>query len=78
MDYDLTLQQFDEIENKVERLIKVCKSLESSNLEMRNKIDQLNAELQKKVQAENSFAEEKALIRSKIDNLLVKLEEIED
>ena len=75
MDNEFFLSQFDQIEKKVEQLIVVCKSLEVTNLELSNKIKSLEEELQGKIEAEKKIAEEKALIRSKIDNLLVKLEE---
>ncbi len=75
---DLFLDQFKEIETKVEKLIEICKSLEDTNLKLSNKIKKLEEELQGKIEAENKFADEKALIRSKIDNLLVRLEEMTD
>ena len=76
MDNEFFLSQFDQIEKKVEQMIGVCKSLEVTNLELSNKIKSLEEELQGKIEAEEKIAEEKALIRSKIDNLLVKLEEL--
>jgi cell division septum initiation protein DivIVA len=76
LDNDFFWGQFDQIEKKVEQLIVVCKSLEVTNLELSNKIKSLEEELQGKIEAEKKIAEEKALIRSKIDNLLVRLEEI--
>ena len=76
MDNEFFLSQFDQIEKKVEQLIVVCKSLEVTNLELSNKIKSLEEELQGKIEAEKKIAEEKALIRSKIDNLLVRLEEL--
>lgn len=76
MENELILQQFDEIEKKVERLIEALKSLETSNRELEGKVKQLNMELQGKVEAEKSKNEERDLIRSKIDNLLIRLEEI--
>ena len=78
MDKDLFLDQFKEIETKVEKLIEICKSLEDTNLKLSNKIKNLEEELQGKIEAENKFADEKALIRSKIDNLLVRLDELTD
>lgn len=78
MDNELFLGQFEEIEKKVERLIEICKSLEVTNLKLSNKIKSLEEELQGKIEAENKFADEKALIRSKIDNLLVRLGELPD
>ena len=76
MDNVLILRQFEEIEQKVDRLIEICKSQEATNLELKNKIKRLEEEIQGKVEAERSYAEEKILIRSKIDGLLARLDEI--
>jgi len=76
LDNESILRQFEEIEKKVGSLIEVNKSLEATNLELRNKIKRLEEELQGKVEAENNYAEERALIRSKIDSLLVRLEDV--
>ena len=76
MDNEFFLSQFEEIEKKVENLIVVCNSLEVTNLELFNKIKSLEEELQGKIEAEKKIAQEKALIRSKVDNLLVRLEEL--
>lgn len=76
MNNEKILRQFDEIEQKVEKLIDVCKSLEATNLELNNKIEKLDQELQDKLETENNYQEERALIRSKIDSLLVRLEDI--
>lgn len=76
LDNEIFLVQFQEIEKKVEKLIEICKSLEVTNLKLSNKIKSLEEELQGKIEAEKKFADEKALIRSKIDNLLVRLDEL--
>ena len=76
MDNKDVIRQFEEIEHKVERVIEACKSHEATNLELINKIEGLEEELQKKTEAESKFLEERALIRSKIDSLLVRLEDI--
>ena len=76
MDNELILRQFEEIEKRVESLIKVNKSLEATNRELKSKIKGLEEELQAKVEAENNYLEERALIRSRIDSLLVRLEDI--
>jgi uncharacterized coiled-coil DUF342 family protein len=78
LDNEFILKQFEEIEKKVENLINVCKSFETTNLELKNKIERLEGELQGKVEAENNYTQERALIRSKIDSLLEKLEDITD
>jgi protein-arginine kinase activator protein McsA len=64
------------LKKKVEKLIDINKSLEETSLESRNKIKRLEEELQGKVDAETNYTQEKALIRSKIDSLLVRLEDI--
>jgi peptidoglycan hydrolase CwlO-like protein len=76
LDNKIILKQFEEIEKKVEKLVDVYKSLEAKNLELKNKINGLEEELQGKVDAETNYTQEKALIRSKIDSLLVRLEDI--
>lgn len=78
MDNDIILRQFQEIEQKVERLIEIRKSLETKNSELQNKMESLEQELQIKVEAENRFIEERAMVRSKIDGLLGRLEDISE
>ena len=71
-------RQFEEIEQKVERLIEISNAHEAANLELKLKIKSLEEEIQGKVEAERSYAEEKALIRSKIDGLLTRIDEISE
>ena len=74
MDNEIILKQFEEVEQKVEKLIEICNALKATNLEQKNKIISLEEEIQGKVEAERSYAGEKALIRSKIDGLLARLD----
>jgi len=76
LDSEFILRQFQEIEEKVGKVIELCKSQETINLELRNRIKILEEEIQEKVEAENKYTAEKGLIRSKIDSVLAKLEEI--
>jgi len=76
LDNAIISDEFKEIEKKVAKLIEVCKEHEATNLELKNKINSLEEELFGKIEAEKSYAQKKALIRSKIDSLLVKLEKI--
>ena len=76
MDNAIISDQFNQIEEKVARLIAICRENEAANLELKNKIKSLEEELLGKIEAEKSHAREKALIRSKIDSLLVRIEEI--
>ena len=76
MDQEIIIKQFNEIEIKVEQLIEICKSLEETNLKLRNKIEELEEKLHSKTEVENSYTEERAFIRSKIDGLLARLNEV--
>jgi chromosome segregation ATPase len=72
----LLMQQFEEIEQKVERLIAICSSLEARNIQLMNSISRLESEIHIKSEALEKLSEERTMIRSKIDVLLVKLENI--
>jgi len=78
LDKENIIIQFEEIELKVGKLIDVCKSLEATKLEMEIKIKKLEEELQGKVESEKSYIEQKTLIRTKIDGLLARLEDIDE
>jgi predicted RNase H-like nuclease (RuvC/YqgF family) len=75
---ELLTKQFEEIEVKVERLVEICKSLEAINFKLKNKIELLEKELQNKTDIEIAYEEERKLIRTKIDRLLARLEDIEE
>lgn len=78
MDIENVMLQFDQIEKKIVSLIKFCKSLEASNAELAAQVKNLETEVQKKVETENAYSEQKAMIRSKIDGLLTKLDTLTD
>lgn len=78
MENEIILTQFEDLEKKVENLIQTCRSLALNNSELNHKIERLEEELKGKSEAENSYHQERELIRSKIDNLLGKLNEIDD
>jgi chromosome segregation ATPase len=71
---ELLQTQFSAIEQKIERLVAISKSLQNANAELQQKIKQLEEELHRKTESVKRHDEEKAFIRSKIDNLLAKLE----
>ena len=76
MDNDTILKQFNEIENRVESLISRCSSLETANSELTATIVNLETRLKDKEAAESQDSEIRTLIRSKIDNLLERLDGI--
>jgi hypothetical protein len=76
LEREIILQQFEEIERKVDRVIEACNRYENANSELKEKVRILEEELQSKVEAENRYKADKDLIRSKIDTLLGKLEDI--
>ena len=76
MESDLILQRFEEIEQRVEKLIDTCREFEGKNIELKNQVLKLEEELLRKQEAENRYQEEKHLVRSKVDGLLTKLNTI--
>ena len=76
MDSDLIIQQFEQIEARVENLLQKCQGFEATNLELKNQILKLEEALQGKHETENRWQEEKNLVRSKIDRLLTKLDTV--
>jgi len=75
---ELIFKDLEKIEQKVERLIEISKAQEAINLELKAQVKNLEEEIQGKVEAERSYAEEKALIRSKIDGLLTRIDAISE
>jgi predicted RNase H-like nuclease (RuvC/YqgF family) len=76
LDNDTILKQFNEIENRVESLISRCSSLGTANSELTAKVENLETKLREKETVENQDSEVRTLIRSKIDNLLERLDGI--
>ena len=66
--------KFDDIDIKVDFLIELCQMLQVENLELSSKIKDLETELVRKNETEELNAEQEALIQSKIDGLLTKLD----
>lgn len=74
MDNEAILEQFGEIEKKIDSLVKTNRNLASINSELKEKIATLEVEIQKKTESENRNNEVKTLIRSKIDSLMERLD----
>lgn len=75
-DNQTILRQFEELEKRVEGLIGFLASQEGRTLSLRKRIDDLEGELHRQAEAEKHYVAERTLIRSKVDNLLIKLDGI--
>ena len=69
----LIKKKFDDIDGKIDFMIGVCHKLQQENKELVLKIRASELELDKKNETEELFSEQEALIQSKIDGLLKKL-----
>lgn len=73
LENELLNTKFGDIEEKVDFLIELCQTLQTENGELMSKVERLESELDSKNQTEERHAEQQAVIRSKIDGLLSKL-----
>jgi len=71
---EIIKNKFDDIDIKVDFLIELCQMLQVENLELSSKIKDLETKLAKKNETEELNLEQEALIQSKIDGLLTKLD----
>ena len=76
MDRESVLEQFSQIEKKIEDLIATRKRLEAANNELTQQNQKLTAQLQEKISNERQHDELKGLIKSKIEGLMGKLDGI--
>jgi len=65
--------KFDDIDGKIDFVIELCQTLQQENSELMLKIKDLETQLDKKNVVEEEFSEQGALIQSRIDGLLKKL-----
>ena len=76
MEDETFLKQFEAVEKRLEHLIRISREKDTHNRELISRVEQLEEELRKKAEAEKRIMEEKAQIRSRIDRLLKRLEDI--
>ncbi len=74
LDNDFLNEKFDVIDGKIDFMIEFCQTLRSENLELTSKIKYLKIELDKKNKTEDTYTEQQAMVQSKIDGLLTKLD----
>ncbi len=70
---DFFKKKFDDIDGKIDFLIEYCRMLQQENKELLSKIQHFETELDMKNDTEEQFSEQEALIQSKIEGLLTKL-----
>ena len=74
VDMETILQQFERIEQKVEDVVQARRQLQKQNDDLNDRIGQLENLIREKVEAEKKHEELTALVRSKIDSLIGRLE----
>ena len=68
--------QFKRLEDKIEDLIQTCRHLQQTESELEAKIYELEGALKAKVAAEQEYAGERSVVRSRIDDLLSRLDQV--
>ena len=69
-------EQFKKLEDRIEELIQTCRDFQQKESELKAKIHDLEGALKAKADAEQGYAEEKSMVRSKIDDLLGRLDQV--
>ena len=78
VDEDSIPQQFKRLEEKVGQLVQTCRDLQRGKAELEAKIRDFQEALKTKDVVEQDYVEEKAMIRSKIDDLVSRLDQVLD
>ena len=78
MEKDSIPQQFQKLEEKVGQLVQTCQDLQQSEVALKAKVRELEEALKTQDASSQHYMEEKTMIRSKIDNLVSRLEQALD
>ena len=65
--------KFDDLEGKIDFVIELFQTLQQENSELMLKIKDLETQIDKKNVVEENLSEQEAMIQSKVDGLLKKL-----
>jgi cell division protein ZapB len=76
VDRETVIEQFDALEKKIEHLVEACKGLKADKSELEQHNLRLSQQLQDKIMAERQHDELKTVVRSKIDSLMGRLDEL--
>jgi len=68
--------QFKKLEDRIGQLVRKCQDLERTKAESEARIREFQEAIKTKDAAEQEQVEEKAMIRSRIDTLLSKLDQV--
>lgn len=68
-------KQFKRLEERVEALVRLCNELQATKSELSERIQGLESQLAAKDEMERNYLEERSVIRSRMDNLLEKLDQ---
>jgi chromosome segregation ATPase len=73
---DIIWEQFKTLEEKVSQLIKVCQTLEEEKAKLAAQLAETEKIANEKDSENKRLIEERMTIRGKIDNVLLKLEDV--
>jgi len=76
LNIDSIPDQFKVLEEKVEQLVQKCNELQNAKSSLETKVANLQESLNAKDGTEKKYLEEKSLIRSKMDDLVGRLDRI--
>ncbi len=68
-------QQFKKLEDRVEQLVGTCRDLKNAKTVLEEKIRELEGALKKDDTAAQRYDQERSMIRSRIDDLLGKVDQ---
>jgi len=69
-------EQFKKLEDRVEKLVRMCNELQNTKAELGKKVEKLEKSLAAKDESEQGYLEERSMIRSRMDSLLEKLDQV--
>jgi regulator of replication initiation timing len=75
VDRDTVINQFSELENRIDYLIRTCKRLEAESAALKEENQALTTQLQEIMETQKQNDELKDLVVSKIDSLMGRLDE---
>ncbi|OEU44232.1 MAG: hypothetical protein BBJ60_04420 [Desulfobacterales bacterium S7086C20] len=76
MDEEGFSEQFKKLEDRVEKLVRMCNELQNTKAELGKKVEKLEKSLAAKDESEQGYLEERSMIRSRMDSLLGKLDQV--